>query len=237
MDLSGQWSGRTGSWFANVEIVNSVTLFGGVNKTPPYGDKSTDNVGENDIKQGGVGDCEFAAALAALAKANPAFIHRLVTDNGDGTCTVNLWAPSPGSDIWTPKAVTVDMTLDQGFSQLQLVGDTDANGALEIWPQMVEKGASHPAWNACQVCEHRGHLGRPVLSLPYRFRRGQAKLADCPSILILQELIAFRETQMIDGIPAFRPSLPRQARRFRAARPRPHWAQTPRLRAARPRLH
>ena len=75
----------------------------------------------------------------SLAKASPAFIHKLVTDNGDGTCTVHLYTPSPGGAIRSPKAVTVDMTLDHGYSQLQLPGDTDTTGAFEIWPQMVEK--------------------------------------------------------------------------------------------------
>ncbi len=49
-----------------------------------------DGPSQNDVFQGGDGDCYFLSRLAALAGANPDFIRRTVTDLKDGTYVVRL---------------------------------------------------------------------------------------------------------------------------------------------------
>jgi hypothetical protein len=42
------------------------------------------------VEQGAIGDCFFQAALAATVKANPMAPDQMITDNGDGTYTVDF---------------------------------------------------------------------------------------------------------------------------------------------------
>jgi len=59
-------------------------LFASSNGAPGLAD-SGDTVNINDIQQGSLGDCFFLAAVGAIAKSNPQFIHDIIHDNGDGT--------------------------------------------------------------------------------------------------------------------------------------------------------
>jgi hypothetical protein len=45
----------------------------------------------NDVQQGQLGDCYFLAAIAAVARANPKALEKLIKDNGDGTYDVTLY--------------------------------------------------------------------------------------------------------------------------------------------------
>ncbi len=47
----------------------------------------------NDVFQGGIGDCNFMAAMAATAASSPESIMNAIHDNGDGTYTVTLYEP------------------------------------------------------------------------------------------------------------------------------------------------
>jgi hypothetical protein len=51
------------------------------------------NPSPNDVRQGALGDCYFAAPAAALAQKDPDAIRRLVSDNHDGTYTVSFHNP------------------------------------------------------------------------------------------------------------------------------------------------
>lgn len=70
-----------------------------------YGSKNpADSITPDAIKQGMIGDCYFVSSLAALAKANPQAIEKMIKDNKDGTYTVTF-PGAPGEPI-TVKAPT-----------------------------------------------------------------------------------------------------------------------------------
>jgi hypothetical protein len=48
----------------------------------------------DDVNQGAIGDCYLMAALAAIARNNPAAIYNMMKDNGDGTVTVKMYKPT-----------------------------------------------------------------------------------------------------------------------------------------------
>lgn len=104
-------------------------------------------VDPNDVKQNGsVANCYLMASIAAVAEQNPQYIQDMIQDNGDGTYTVTLHEYDKGglfgtgflgSGEWKPVEVTV--TADFPESGSGLSGDKDADGAVEIWPQLIEK--------------------------------------------------------------------------------------------------
>ncbi len=49
------------------------------------------DVDPNDVKQGRLGDCAFLAAVAAVARAKPDALKKLIKKNGDGTYDVTLY--------------------------------------------------------------------------------------------------------------------------------------------------
>jgi hypothetical protein len=55
------------------------------------GQKTVGGADPSDVKQGALGDCYLLAALAAVAKTNPALIERMISDNGDGTYNVTIY--------------------------------------------------------------------------------------------------------------------------------------------------
>jgi hypothetical protein len=86
---------------------------------------------QNDIYQGGVGDCYFLATLSATAKTDPNRIRNSVVDLGDGTYAVQFW--SGGS----PQYVRVDAELS-----IDSYGDHTYAGLgrdNSIWVPVIEK--------------------------------------------------------------------------------------------------
>jgi len=56
--------------------------------------KGAGDVGDidaNDVKQGQLGDCNLLAPAAAIARANPEAIRKLISPNGDGSYNVTLY--------------------------------------------------------------------------------------------------------------------------------------------------
>ena len=95
----------------------------------------------NDVKQGALGDCYLIAGMAAVARADPKLIEKLIQDNGDGTFDVSLYI-RPDRYV-RPRLVTttVDARLAVKYSGRPLyagLGD-QADGKDEIWTALIEK--------------------------------------------------------------------------------------------------
>jgi hypothetical protein len=136
----------TGYDNANVFIYDGTCLFASQNDLPGLADANNDptapdyGIDINDITQGALGDCFLLAALGALAKNNPQFIHNMIQVNGDGTATIDFYSAVGAA----PFPVEVSMSIDGGSTQAQLSGDYQlsedgTHREWEIWPQIVEK--------------------------------------------------------------------------------------------------
>ena len=110
------------------------------------GTTDTDEVDPNDVKQGQLGDCYLLAAMAAIARANPDAIRKLVRGpNPDGTYDVTIYSDTGGvfKTEYTPKVVKVTPTFpsyDTGAPAYAERGDFDtAGGGPELWVMLIEK--------------------------------------------------------------------------------------------------
>lgn len=98
-------------------------------------------VDAHDVAQGSLGDCYFVAAMAAVARANPDAIKKLIKDNGDGTFDVTLYVRKNSWSTPTPVVKKVDARLpSNGGGSLLYVSSTDKEGDnRELWPSLLEK--------------------------------------------------------------------------------------------------
>ena len=113
--------------------------FSKVNFTGPL---FVDGAKPEDVQQGQIGDCYFPAAIAALAKANPDAINKLIKDNGDGTYTVTFKQRDWNTQGFKDVAVKVDGDLWARSYGGALYGHS-ANSSdpkkMELWFPLVEK--------------------------------------------------------------------------------------------------
>lgn len=86
----------------------------------------------NDVRQGGIGDCFFMAAISALVSADPDYVKKMMRDNGDGTVTVRLFQFVQGA--FSPVFVKVRKTIPMDYK-----GDRDLYAGDCLWVQMLEK--------------------------------------------------------------------------------------------------
>lgn len=98
-------------------------------------------VSPNDVAQGSLGDCYLIAGMAAVARANPDAIQKLIKDRGDGTFEVTLYIRR--SRYGRPEPVTkiVDAQLPERSPGSQLYaksGDKGSEGT-EVWTALIEK--------------------------------------------------------------------------------------------------
>lgn len=91
---------------------------------------SIDSIGPEDVVQGNLGDCWFAATIASLtlSASGRKMIHDMITDNGDGTFTVRF--PSG-------VAVTVDGDVYVDGNGSPLAGRGQKGG--DYWYSILEK--------------------------------------------------------------------------------------------------
>ena len=98
-------------------------------------------VDANDVKQGALGDCYLIAGMAAVARADPAAIQKLIKDNGDGTFDVTLYLRKSAYGRPTPVVTRVDARLASkapGSPLYAGVGDQEG-GKSELWTALIEK--------------------------------------------------------------------------------------------------
>jgi WXG100 family type VII secretion target len=107
----------------------------------------------SDADQGNIGDCFFAASLAAVAQQNPELIRRAIRQNADGTFTVTFYEERGGFLGIGTHVEPVEITVTPDFPTGQLnvqgtmqnatphieVNDRDANGKPEMWAMIMER--------------------------------------------------------------------------------------------------
>ncbi|MBE2250341.1 MAG: hypothetical protein IAE78_12425 [Myxococcus sp.] len=113
--------------------------FSKVNFTGPL---FVDGAKPEDVQQGQIGDCYFPAAIAAIAKANPEAINKLIKDNGDGTYTVTFKQRDWNSQGFKDVAVKVDGDLwarSYGGALYGRSANSSDPRKMELWFPLVEK--------------------------------------------------------------------------------------------------
>jgi len=98
-------------------------------------------VAANDVKQGALGDCYLIAGMAAVARADPKLIEKLIKDNGDGTYDVSLYIRPHRRGYPRRVTKTVDSRLAVKYSGKPLyagAGDKE-DGKVELWSALIEK--------------------------------------------------------------------------------------------------
>lgn len=113
-------------------------------KGPAYakGAGDADEVDANDVDQGALGDCYLHAAFAAIARANPAAIKKLIKDNGDGTYDVTLHIDVDGD--YKPWAVDHVERVTASFPVSSpgapaYAGNSKSADNGELWVMLLEK--------------------------------------------------------------------------------------------------
>ena len=107
-------------------------------------------VAANDVKQGSLGDCYLIAGMAAVARANPDAIKKLIKDNGNGTYDVTLWYRRRRDRMPQKTTVTIDLQLVAKRANLPLYakgGDKGEDGKTEFWCALLEKALAQKKGN------------------------------------------------------------------------------------------
>ncbi len=94
-----------------------------------------DGASKDDVVQGYIGDCYFAAGIAAVAGQNPQLIRDAIRENGDGTYTVRFFEPRYSGE---PRKVevTVDGQLPTRFGGIHY---GKGKNRSELWVAILEK--------------------------------------------------------------------------------------------------
>lgn len=111
------------------------------------GEGDASDIDANDALQGSLGDCYFIAAMAAVARATPDAIRKLIVDNGDGTYDVTLHIRETRAQPPAPKTVTIDTRFPEKHKGTPLYaklsddeGGKDGRGSeSELWGALLEK--------------------------------------------------------------------------------------------------
>jgi Calpain family cysteine protease len=140
------------------------------------GASDRDEVDPNDIQQGDLGDCYLLAAMAAIARANPDAIRRLVRGpNADGTFDVTIYNDTGGAfkTEYTPKTVKVTpyfptkgaKDTNPGAPAFAERGDFDtAGGGPELWVMLIEKAYAMEEGGYSDIVGGYGHAAMERLT-------------------------------------------------------------------------
>jgi hypothetical protein len=95
----------------------------------------------HDVEQGELGDCYLIAGMAAVARAQPDAIGKLIEPREDGSFDVTLHVRKDRISKPTPVKTRVDAQLpSHGGGRLIYAGSSDKkDGARELWPSLIEK--------------------------------------------------------------------------------------------------
>ncbi len=96
------------------------------------GAEDSDEIDPNDVAQGNLGNCYFAAGMMAVALTNPSLIRELIKDNGDGSYNVTLYTDE-GKKVEI-KVTPYFPTVVPGVPAYAGWGDEQ-----ELWPMLLEK--------------------------------------------------------------------------------------------------
>jgi LysM repeat protein len=102
-----------------------------------------DGVDADDVIQGQAGDCYLLVALSALAEERPEVIERAITQNADGSYTVQFYDRKfvpKGQDVvveYKPVKVRIDGDLP-GDADFRLYAEEGRSGK-ELWVPLIEK--------------------------------------------------------------------------------------------------
>ncbi len=85
----------------------------------------------NDVRQGGVGDCYFLAALASLAQTDPVMIRQMIAPLGDGTYAVRFFSGGQAKYVRVDADLPVYSGMSLAYANLSPEG--------ELWVALAEK--------------------------------------------------------------------------------------------------
>jgi hypothetical protein len=119
---------------------NRVATLFSTGTDPMDGNKDANSVSDNDVDQGGLGDCYFLSALAAVAKSNPQAIKNLISGpDANGNYQVKLYVSK--TDLWvvnwrTYETVTItpEFLVDASGNPIYA-----GKGDGELWVMLIEK--------------------------------------------------------------------------------------------------
>src|SRR5262249_25649067 len=111
------------------------------------GPHDKDPVNPYDVQQKDLGDCYIFGAMAAVARANPGVIEKLIKENNDGTYTVTLYIQEGSLEpSKTPREIIVRPTFPvqrQGrpvYGGFGNVKKEEGGGTKpELWAMLIEK--------------------------------------------------------------------------------------------------
>jgi hypothetical protein len=123
-----------------------------------------DGVQAADVRQGAIGDCFLAAALAAVASADRSAIEKALKDNGDGTFTVTFYEVG-----WTGEKKTHQETVDADLpfnldmpAYAKSTEMVDGKAHMELWPSILEK--AYAQWKGSYDAIGHGGVSGDVMT-------------------------------------------------------------------------
>jgi Calpain family cysteine protease len=104
------------------------------------GPGETADVAPTDVHQGSLGDCNLLAPLAAIARAKPAAIRRLIKSNGDGSYDVTLYDKD---HVWSDRTAHIIRVTSQFYTDSSgnpyYARHGSSGGTKELWVMLIEK--------------------------------------------------------------------------------------------------
>jgi hypothetical protein len=131
-----------GEWFLGTDLPSmSVSAIGEANYNPTYKASTLPLYGASgtpkytDVNQGYLGDCYFVSALGETALQDPSLIEKMITNNGNGTYSVEFYVNGQADYVTVNSQLPV---MGGGYEWANGSTLEFANGPVE-WVALVEK--------------------------------------------------------------------------------------------------